>query len=228
MADAQEQIIRSPYPDLLLEMAVIRMATLAPVIDADELLRAMGAGGRRAARRAAAPLPARSGSGTRAAARVPDPETAPSAGAPPPAGRGRGQGRRAAARRRRAGLDLAFGRAAVRELPDAARAAGPSQLRRCTARPIAQPPDLPELARIIRSRRAALFGFMEQGASLALDGDVLRVIPRNDIYIRYLNDNRGVDRRAGERALRTQAASRSVAERCGAGGHGTAPTDARP
>src|SRR6185312_7246511 len=32
--------------------------------------------------------------------------------------------------------------------------------------------------------------FMEQGASLALDGDLLRVIPRNDIYIRYLNDNR--------------------------------------
>src|SRR5665213_1252613 len=39
MADAQEQLIRSPYPDLLLEMVVIRMATLAPVIDADELLR---------------------------------------------------------------------------------------------------------------------------------------------------------------------------------------------
>ena len=45
MADAQEQMIRSPYPDLLLEMAVVRMATLAPVIDADELLRAIGAGG---------------------------------------------------------------------------------------------------------------------------------------------------------------------------------------
>ncbi|MGH7932323.1 MAG: DNA polymerase III subunit gamma/tau, partial [Candidatus Binataceae bacterium] len=41
MADAQEQIVRSPYPDLLLEMAVIRMASLAPVIDADELLRAI-------------------------------------------------------------------------------------------------------------------------------------------------------------------------------------------
>src|SRR5271167_4398064 len=40
MADAQEQIIRSPYPDLLLEMIVVRMATLAPVMDADELLRA--------------------------------------------------------------------------------------------------------------------------------------------------------------------------------------------
>ena len=37
MADAQEQIIRSPYPDLLLEMIVVRMATLAPVMDADEL-----------------------------------------------------------------------------------------------------------------------------------------------------------------------------------------------
>ena len=45
MADAQEQLIRSPYPDLLLEMAVIRMAALAPVIDADELLRAIGSGG---------------------------------------------------------------------------------------------------------------------------------------------------------------------------------------
>ena len=44
MADSQEQILRSPYPDLLLEMAVIRMASLAPVIDADELLRAIGLG----------------------------------------------------------------------------------------------------------------------------------------------------------------------------------------
>ena len=50
--------------------------------------------------------------------------------------------------------------------------------------------DLPELRDHIRARRAALAGFMEQGASLALDGDLLRVIPRNDIYIRYLNDNR--------------------------------------
>jgi hypothetical protein len=51
-------------------------------------------------------------------------------------------------------------------------------------------PDLPELREHIRARRAALAGFMEQGASLSLDGDLLRVIPRNDIYIRYLNDNR--------------------------------------
>ena len=32
---------------------------------------------------------------------------------------------------------------------------------------------------------------MELGAALALDGDLLRVVPRNDIYVRYLNDNRG-------------------------------------
>src|SRR5579885_1494748 len=45
MADAQEQIMRSPYPDLLLEMIVVRMATLAPVMDADELLRVLGGTG---------------------------------------------------------------------------------------------------------------------------------------------------------------------------------------
>src|SRR6202049_434611 len=45
MAEAQEELLRSPYPDLLMEMAVIRMAALAPVMDADELLRAIGNGG---------------------------------------------------------------------------------------------------------------------------------------------------------------------------------------
>ena len=33
---------------------------------------------------------------------------------------------------------------------------------------------------------------MEQGASLTLDGDLLRVTPRSDIYVRYLSDNRNV------------------------------------
>ncbi len=79
MADAQEQIIRSPYPDLLLEMIVVRMATLAPVMDADELLRALGAGGG-APPSTPGTTSGTSGSGTRAAARVPDPEAAPSAG----------------------------------------------------------------------------------------------------------------------------------------------------
>ena len=54
------------------------------------------------------------------------------------------------------------------------------------------PRDLPELRDFIRSRRAALFGFMEQGAGLELNGDILIVIPRNDIYVRYLTDNRNV------------------------------------
>jgi hypothetical protein len=52
--------------------------------------------------------------------------------------------------------------------------------------------DLPELRDFIRSRRAALAGFMEQGAALALNNDVVIVSPRNDIYIRYLTDNRNV------------------------------------
>jgi P4 family phage/plasmid primase-like protien len=58
-----------------------------------------------------------------------------------------------------------------------------------------RPPDLPELRELrdfIRGRRAALYGFLEQGAELALNGDVLTIIPRNDIYIPYLNDNRNV------------------------------------
>ncbi len=50
--------------------------------------------------------------------------------------------------------------------------------------------DLPELRDFIRARRAALAGFMEQGASLAFADDVLSVNARNDIYIRYLSDNR--------------------------------------
>lgn len=52
--------------------------------------------------------------------------------------------------------------------------------------------ELPELREYIRTRRAALAGFMEQGASLVLNGDLLTVTPRNEIYIRYLNDNRKI------------------------------------
>src|SRR5262249_29640724 len=45
MAEAQEQLAHSSYPDLMLEMTMIRMATLAPVLDADELMRAIGTAG---------------------------------------------------------------------------------------------------------------------------------------------------------------------------------------
>jgi hypothetical protein len=54
----------------------------------------------------------------------------------------------------------------------------------------AEGPDLPDLRAHIRSRRAALAGFMEQGAALSLAGDTLTVAARNDIYVRYLTDNR--------------------------------------
>jgi len=198
MADAQEQIIRSPYPDLLLEMIVVRMATLAPVMDADELLRALGAAG---GAPPAAPSAASggSGSGTRAPARVPDPELAPSAGTR----RLRVQGEvKADAPLRAAGAPAltptTVASAAAATVPAAPQAPPPAPSRltplgaaRTAAAPTASDLlDLPELREHIRARRAALAGFMEQGASLALDGDLLRVIPRNDIYIRYLNDNR--------------------------------------
>src|SRR5579864_1645136 len=58
MATAQEEVLRSPYPDLLLEMAVIRMATLAPVLDADELLRAINGAGVAGAAGGPRPAPA--------------------------------------------------------------------------------------------------------------------------------------------------------------------------
>jgi len=95
------------------------------------------------------------------------------------------------------------------------------------ARPPAAPvvADLPELRDHIRARRAALAGFMEQGASLALDGDLLRVTPRNDIYIRYLNDNRAsICELASElygRKLRVEVSLNSAA---GAATGGTEPS----
>lgn len=48
---------------------------------------------------------------------------------------------------------------------------------------------LPAFRQFIRARRAALAGFMQQGAQLRLRGDHLAVIPKSDIYTRYLTDN---------------------------------------
>jgi putative DNA primase/helicase len=56
-------------------------------------------------------------------------------------------------------------------------------------------PGLPELRDHIRLRRRFLADALEEVAALALDGDLLRVIPSNDIDIRclrYLNDNRAL------------------------------------
>jgi hypothetical protein len=58
------------------------------------------------------------------------------------------------------------------------------------AAPVAS--DLPAFRDHIRSRRTALAGFMEQGALLAFENGTLSVFPRNDIYVRYLADNRQV------------------------------------
>ena len=154
MADSQEQILKSPYPDLLLEMAVVRMASLAAVIDADELLRAIGS----TPASGTPPASSGGGSGSRGAAK---PEPAPS---PQSSG----------ARRLRVEGEVKADAPLRSESHDDG------------------PRELPELRDFIRGRRAALAGFMEQGAGLALDGDILTVTARNDIYIRYLSDNKAV------------------------------------
>jgi DNA polymerase III subunit gamma/tau len=167
MADSQEQIMRSPYPDLLLEMAAVRMASLAAVIDADELMRAIGAGG----------------------------NGPPSAGKPPekppqkpPTDSGGARGASSSTTSRQVSSESAAGATRLR-VEGEVKADAP--LRGSSAQHDVSR-ELPELRDFIRGRRAALAGFMEQGAGLVLNGDLLTVTARNDIYIRYLNDNKAV------------------------------------
>ena len=167
MAETQEELLRSPYPDLIIEMAIVRMATLAPVIDADELMRAIGA---------AEAAPASRG--------------VPSGGAPP-------GGEAPAARRLKVEGEVKAQAPRKAADGDQSRYAQPSASSLGAGVAIASPEvspasDLPDLRDYVRSRRAALAGFMEQGALLSLDGDILRVAPRSDIYLRYLKDNLGV------------------------------------
>ncbi len=191
MAEAQEELLKSPYPDLLMEMAVIRMAALAPVMDADELLRAIGNGG-------AGPAPSSSSSG----------------GSPPVGGTSSRSAEPISTRRMKVEGE-------VNATAPARAPSPPPPLPQSLSRPTAplgagmaqasMKPDLPELRDFIRTRRAALAGFMEQGASLALNDDVLTVNARNDIYIRYLSDNRAtIAELAGEffaRPIRIEVSS---------------------
>jgi DNA polymerase III subunit gamma/tau len=172
MGDAQEQLLRSPYPDLLLEMAVIRMATLEPVLDADELLRAIGNAG-----------PSGRGGAGATTSQAPPVGSAPPAPTLSEAGARRipvsGEVKAEAPRRVTPGPTIASAGPPTEQLKSA------GQIRQPTA-------GLIELREFIRARRAALAGFMEQGAALELNEDLLIVAPRNDIYIRYLRDNRSV------------------------------------
>jgi DNA polymerase-3 subunit gamma/tau len=178
MADAQERIIRSPYPELILEMAIVRMASLAPVLDADELMRAIRGGG--SAGGPASQSTPRSASlasgGTAPGSAGPRGAAAPAEAVfiPAPARKIRVEGEVKADAPRR------------REPPAPPRQNPPT----ATAPAAATAPDLPDLREFIRGRRAALAGFMEQGATLHIDGDLLTVAPRNDIYVRYLTDKR--------------------------------------
>ena len=188
MADSQEQILRSPYPDLLLEMAVVRMASLAAVIDADELLRAIGS----------------------------DKTVAPTGSGTPPAPSGGGASSRGAAKPEASSKEQPSG---ARRLRVEGEVKADAPLRHELQG--ASPRELPELRDFIRGRRAALAGFMEQGAGLALDGDLLTVTARNDIYVRYLNDNKLVIAELASehlgRAIRVELATNGAAKLADAG-----------
>jgi DNA polymerase-3 subunit gamma/tau len=189
LAEAQEQLLRSPYPDLILEMALVRMAMLAPVVDADELLQAIGSAGAGGAARVIPPATSSgSGSAPGGAPRrlVMEPNSEP-----------------AGARR------IPFRGEVKADAPGPKPQTAPTLAKPSTTETIAPaqsptiettPPaissasdsttDLPDLRDFIRSRRAALAGFMEQGAALRMTSDTIIVEPRKDIYQRYLSDNR--------------------------------------
>jgi DNA polymerase-3 subunit gamma/tau len=161
MALALEEIIKSPYPDLLLEMAVVRMATIAPVIDAEELLRAIGA------------AEAKIGG---------DSDKRPAGGGSGPSGSGARRVKvegevKADAPRRDQSTQVAPAEAAPA-------AASSSQADKSV--------ELADFRAHIKAKKAPLAGFMEQGASLGLDGDVLTIRIRNQVYVRYLGDNQKV------------------------------------
>jgi DNA polymerase III subunit gamma/tau len=184
MAQAHEEILRSPYADLLLEMTIVRMATLAPVLDADELARAVKALGGGAV--------STPGGGSNSGPRAATPVTPEPAAAPARRLKVEGEVKADAPRRKSTTI----------EMPEQATVdAAPSPLSAESSKPGV---DLPELRAYIRQKKAALAGFMELGAALELDGDVLRVAPRSDIYVRYLNDNKAaVAALAGEHYGRT-------------------------
>jgi hypothetical protein len=225
MADAQEQLARSSYPDLMLEMTMIRMATLAPVLDADELMRAIGAAGggsgnsspgddtgsRQPATSRPPEVQASSTRRVRSSAEESAPEASAAMTVVPLSTPG--EANFAPVRRIRFEGDV--------------KADAPRRVPPLIVSP-AEPPqassgggELPDLREFIRSRRAALAGFMEQGASLQIDGDLLTVTPRSDIYVRYLTDNRNV---IGELASELYG-RRIKVEMAGAGATVTAISD---
>ncbi len=192
MAEAQEQLVRSPYPDMMLEMTMIRMATLAPVLDAEDLMRAIGAaggsgGGAPSAGDGAAggmPSSSQTSGSTRTASL---PASAPSETGATPVSSG-------------VAVEGSSPKGMCRiPLQGDVKADAPRRAVLSTVQaPAPSPPpptgggELPDLRDFIRSRRAALAGFMEQGSSLRIVGDVVTVTPRSDIYVRYLTDNRNV------------------------------------
>jgi len=150
----------------------VRMATLAPVLDADELARAV---------KALSGAPSASGGGPASGPRGTVSSQSEPVAAPARRLKVEGEVKADAPRR-----SAARGESRRQSTDDTEPVvdASASESARTAA-------DLPELRAYIRQKKAALAGFMELGAGLELTDDVLRVLPRSDIYVRYLNDNKG-------------------------------------
>jgi hypothetical protein len=176
-------------------MTMIRMATLAPVLDSDELMRAIGAaGGGNDDSSTVDNADDQPAAGSRAAEIEPKPSRG--AGSPPEK---TSSETAPAARESASSATIEINSTLERRIrfegevkADAPRRIIPANSSLVESAPVPAGGELPDLRDFIRSKRAALAGFMEQGASLTLDGDLLRVTPRSDIYVRYLSDNRNV------------------------------------
>ncbi|MGH7780736.1 MAG: DNA polymerase III subunit gamma/tau [Candidatus Binataceae bacterium] len=172
MATTQEELIKSPYPDLLLEMAIVRMASLVPIVDMDDLLGALAAGGGASSSGSSSSSSSSSGSSGGESRTPANPSDAgPAAGSR----KLKVEGEVKAS----APIRTVSPSAGITPLPGALGASAAGR-------------EMPELREHIKARRAALAGFMEQGAALSIERDVLSIAPRSDIYVRYLADNRAV------------------------------------
>ena len=238
MAQAQEEILRSPYPELLLEMAVVRMATLAPVLDADEPMRAIeraqaaqpadrpDARARSTRSNSALPTGLRDSAARRTASD--SAPNIPSTGSPqlnnPTERPQQSASPQTQPAESVAGLD-----ADPTQRPRGVqhiRVEG--EVKADAPRRVADEasmPDLPELREYIRSKKGALAAFMEHGASLALEGDTLVVTARDGIYVRYFNDHLKTFAELASQFYRKPIAARMRTEPSTAGG---APDVAAP
>ncbi len=217
MSQAQEEVLRSAYPEVVLEMSVVRMATLAPVIEAEELLSAIKA--LQAANpvdaptaTASSPLANQSTKTHRRVISKPQtnhpkssqaehsaPLNSPDSSAVGPRVDAQELDVRSSADVSDASLTskIESGAASASASVGAREASSGAEQPFRAPKPQNDHPeqtisglgnDLPELRRYIREKAVPLASFMEQSARLRLENDVLIVAAVSDFYAHYFRD----------------------------------------